>query len=102
MSEHSSSIAVLLKRLEAATTRLEDIAFRTKKPAPPIPSEANIASPSSAPAPVERSAPSASAVVPPSVTAYDNIINGSFKEFLSLSQSIDPTLLSQVSLNTPS
>lgn len=88
------SLSTLIKRLEAATSRLEDIAL-TQTPAP----RAGAAVASSAPAPVAVAAPAPDVVVVrPSVGAFQDVIDGALANYLKLSEGLGGLVAEQVRL----
>jgi len=110
--EFAPTLTTLLLRLEAATSRIEDIAssINTLETAPttngaPIPS-ASAHSTSAAAAAVTPPNPSTSSVnvapaalpeeIPTPVEAYDKLIDGELADFVKLSSDLDPLLAQQV------
>lgn len=88
------SLSTLIKRLEAATSRLEDIAL-TQTPAPRA--GAAVASSTSVPAVVSAPAPDV-VVVSPSVGAFQDVIDGALANYLKLSEGVGGLVAEQVSL----
>ena len=94
-----NSLTTLVHRLEAATSRLEDIASATVEP-----SNQNGQAPSSTPAaPPPPPLPTVTAPakpkaepLPESVEDFDTIINGSVKNFISISKEIGDPVAKQV------
>ena len=93
-----SSLTTAIRRLEAATSRLEDIAsssaggFETAS-STPAPSTA----PSQAPASSsQRTTPNPSEALPPSVQDYDAILDGALKTWLELSAKLGSSIAEQV------
>ncbi|KAF2010406.1 hypothetical protein BU24DRAFT_427532 [Aaosphaeria arxii CBS 175.79] len=87
-----NNLTTLIKRLEAATSRLEDIAstsvgFDVTAPAPATAQAPGVtpAGPSSAVAP---SAPKAAESLPASIQAFDNLLNNELKTWLDLSSKL--------------
>ena len=96
----SDTLTTLVHRLEAATSRLEDIASATIEPPKP-----NGTTPPSAPAatPLPRSIPAVAEPVKPkaeplpeSVEDFDSFINGPVKKFITLSDDLGGALAQQV------
>jgi len=96
----SDMLTALVHRLEAATSRLEDIASATIEPP-----KSNGASPSSAPvaAPLPPTVPATSEPVKPkaeplpeSVEEFDSFISGPVKKFVTLSEELGGPLAQQV------
>lgn len=94
-----SQLTVIIDRLEAATSRLEDIASATVEPP-----KANGAAPTPAPtgalppvpvatAPVKVLAP----LLPQSVEEFDLFITGTLKKFVNLSDEVGGPVAEQVS-----
>lgn len=88
------SLSTLLKRLEAATSRLEDIALAQQPPSTTAPHHHAAHSTTAA------SAPSAPAVlevaVPPSVKAFEELIDGALAKYLALSKELRGLVAAQV------
>lgn len=82
-----------IRRLEAATSRLEDMASSTVPP-PAV----NGAAPPSSPAPPAIVAPPKAAPepVPESVEDFDAFVNGSVKKYISLSDALGGPIAAQV------
>ncbi|KAI4525200.1 hypothetical protein K525DRAFT_290851 [Schizophyllum commune Loenen D] len=105
MSGGLNSLATIIKRLEAATSRLEDIAAAQGAPVAPL-SAADLdgsAPPTAGPTPTAAkgiAAPAAPAEDPKSVTAYDELIlQGKIKPFVELSKSFAaPAVVEAVTL----
>lgn len=100
-----SSLIVLVSRLEAATSRLEDIASSATgfEQQPQV-----NGSPAPAPAPISHSTPQGptqspspkpAVTLPPSVEVFDRLIEDEVKPWVELSDKLDPVLAKQV--NTP-
>jgi len=96
----SDTLTTLVHRLEAATSRLEDIASATIEP--PKPNGASPHSPLAA-APLPPPIPSVAEPVKPkadplpeSVEDFDSFINGTVKKFLTLSDELGGPLAQQV------
>ncbi|KAI7159023.1 adenylate cyclase-associated protein [Hortaea werneckii] len=108
-----NNLTTLIKRLEAATSRLEDIAASSQTPdaqstsSHPAPSpNAAVATSSSAPdltsagskdAPAPAPAASKAASTPPTVAAYDESIEPEVEKFLEASKGIDNLVEEQAS-----
>ncbi|KAI0668519.1 adenylate cyclase associated N terminal-domain-containing protein [Trametes maxima] len=107
------SLATIIKRLEATTSRLEDLASLATSYLPPAAQVAANASPNSSansePTPVPPPPPPPPAAIPPpvvseeipaSVTAFDErIIEGKLKPFVELTKSFaSPSVIEQVGL----
>ncbi|KAK7014992.1 C-CAP/cofactor C-like domain-containing protein [Favolaschia claudopus] len=90
MSGGLHSLATIIKRLEAATSRIEDFALAQSQNAPSPPKDASqyaAAPPPPPPPPPPPAAPTAQEV-PPSVVAFDElVIDGKLKPFLQLTRS---------------
>lgn len=98
----SDTLTTLVYRLEAATSRLEDIASATIEPpksngASPSASAAPAAAPLPPPIPAmaEPVKPKAEPL-PESVEDFDSFINGSVKKFVTLSDELGGSLAQQV------
>ncbi|KAI9293458.1 hypothetical protein K502DRAFT_306314 [Neoconidiobolus thromboides FSU 785] len=89
MSEHSSTLAVLLKRLEQATSRLESLSISKSKKEDSKPSEKSI---------VSTATLSSSSELPESIKKYDEKLLSAIQEYKSLSSSLDPLISSQSDL----
>lgn len=109
----------LLRRLEAATSRLEDIAssaqsFEKLDAAPPgtVPASSSAPElssliksvPPQSPAPVVASAPSAPPAsaapsLPPTIQDMDDLMGTSLKKFVDSAQGLDKTIADQVHMN---
>ena len=102
-----SELTAFLHRLEAATSRLEDIAAATVEPSkangpvpappptgplPPIPAAAA----SQTPEPVKAPAP----LLPQSVEEFDLFITGALKKFVDLSDEVGGPVAEQVGANS--
>jgi Adenylate cyclase associated (CAP) N terminal len=88
-SQDPNSLALLIERLELATTQLEEIARKS------IPGAAAILNPS--PRPSASSMPAGSAEkFAEAITAYDSLLNGSLKTFLAKSKDLDLLISEQV------
>jgi adenylyl cyclase-associated protein len=108
-----SSLTDLFHRLEAATSRLEDIATsvatfdQTGSPAsgsglaiaspPPAPTPASQALTAAAPA-TPSPPPKAQPELPVEVEGFDKLVNGELATFIKLSDALDPLLGQQASL----
>lgn len=101
------NLTTLIKRLEAATSRLEDIASSTfEKPAGLDAAPAAQSAPAAQavaraapPAPAAPGAPAAPAKadVPPMLAAFDALLDNELKEFLDLSKDIGGSIAEQAS-----
>jgi adenylyl cyclase-associated protein len=89
------NLTTLIKRLEAATSRLEDIATSTELPkdVPPLsqtitspPETSAVPTPPSAPRP--QAAPAASEPLPESIEEFDAFLNSSVDKYVKLSQQL--------------
>ena len=88
-------------RLEAATSRLEDIASSTldasstskSTDVPQMPRSSSAIASSGPPPPQSQPTPPS---LPPSVEAFDNLINSEVKKFATLSQQLDDLVKEQV------
>ncbi|EPQ58427.1 cyclase-associated protein [Gloeophyllum trabeum ATCC 11539] len=109
MSGGLNSLATIIKRLEAATSRLEDLAAAQGVPGsrqddirdePGPYSRSSTPAPSNVPVPTPPPHSSAMAEEPQSITAYDQvIINGKLKAFLELTRSFaGESVVEQVAL----
>ncbi|CAG8436795.1 22196_t:CDS:2 [Rhizophagus irregularis] len=89
MSEHQQSLTTLIKRLEAATSRLEDLASSSASSAA-VSNNLSRNSVGGQPAAVSSQNNDAivSGEVPPALAAYDELIEGPLKNFLELSKAV--------------
>ncbi|PYH98544.1 adenylyl cyclase-associated protein [Aspergillus ellipticus CBS 707.79] len=91
MGSHMHNLTTLIKRLEAATSRLEDMAMSLDDPNSPPQTGGPIAAPESAipepPKPAPPAAPAA-APVPPQIQDFDTLIKGDVRSFVELGQKI--------------
>lgn len=91
MSEFHS-LATLIKRLEVATTRLEDLALSGM-------SASTIAATNAPPAPsTTASAPSEPTQVPRAVEEFSNAVDAPLKQYAELSQQLGGPVAEQVSI----
>ncbi|KAK3944800.1 adenylyl cyclase-associated protein [Diplogelasinospora grovesii] len=89
-----NNLTTLIKRLEAATSRLEDIASSTiELPRDSLASPNSAASPPSAPTPTPP--PRAPEPVPETVEEFDNFINTSVQKFVTLSNGLGDDLVKE-------
>ncbi|KAH8833527.1 adenylate cyclase associated N terminal-domain-containing protein [Flagelloscypha sp. PMI_526] len=97
MSGGLHSLATIIKRLEAATSRIEDIAAAKGLPSAEF-NEASTGSAPSAPrAPPQPSVASRPTEVPRSVTAYDeNVIEGKLKPFIALTAELGSATTTEI------
>ncbi|KAG0144922.1 hypothetical protein CROQUDRAFT_659362 [Cronartium quercuum f. sp. fusiforme G11] len=85
------SLFTLIKRLEAATSRLEDIAIaQTSAGTPGLMTEgaSGRVSPASVPAAASGSATAGGKETPPSIKAFEELVSGSLSRYLSLSKDV--------------
>jgi adenylyl cyclase-associated protein len=98
MSEHQS-LTTLIKRLEAATSRLEDLASSSASSAAV---SNNLSRNSVGGQPTVVSSQNNDAIVggevPPALAAYDELIEGPLKNFLEISKAIGGLVEDQVKL----
>lgn len=102
-----SALTTLIHRLEAATSRLEDIASTTfdgPKSNGPVGSVAALApppppasAPAAAQAPPKPAAPKAEPL-PESIEEFDTFLNGAVKKFVGLSDGLGGAIAKQVSV----
>jgi hypothetical protein len=97
MSEHQQSLTTLIKRLEAATSRLEDLASSSASSAA-VSNNLSRNSVGGQPAAVSSQNNDAivSGEVPPALAAYDELIEGPLKNFLELSKAVGGLVEDQV------
>jgi adenylyl cyclase-associated protein len=91
-------LTTMLRRLEAATSRLEDIASSSIVYDSPVPNGgAAVASGSVAGSSVSQtSAPKAPEALPPSIQDFDGLVDGELKEWLQLSSKLGAVIDGQV------
>ncbi|EZF31710.1 hypothetical protein H101_04687, partial [Trichophyton interdigitale H6] len=93
-NNHMNNLTTLIKRLEAATSRLEDMAASLDSPGPSPAAGASIlssnVSPGAAP-PLPAAEP-----LPKCIEAFDAIISNEVKAFLDISQQIGDLVAPQV------
>ena len=96
---HSPLLMHITIRLEAATSRLEDMAMTLDDPSSP-----KYVSPSAAPTPVAPeppqpapiAAPPAAAPVPPQIEDFDELIKGDVRKFVELAEKVGGLVEEQV------
>ncbi|KAF4151110.1 hypothetical protein CNMCM6936_004752 [Aspergillus lentulus] len=91
-SNHMHNLTTLIKRLEAATSRLEDMAMSLDDPHSPKHVGSSAATPEpAAPVPVNTvapPAPPAAPSLPPQIEDFDALINGDVRSFVDLGEKI--------------
>ncbi|KMU74978.1 adenylyl cyclase-associated protein 2 [Coccidioides immitis RMSCC 3703] len=94
---HMHNFTTLIKRLEAATSRLEDMASSVEGPSStthPIP-EAIQTAPSQQPLQKAPPLPPSAEVLPRSIEAFDELINKEVKSFVDIAQKIGDAVAEQ-------
>jgi adenylyl cyclase-associated protein len=97
------SLTTLIKRLEAATSRLEDLADATADPEATQSGlgAGNKAGSASAPPPKPGNSsppPTIAEPLPPAITGYDTFLNGDVKTFVAISQNLGGLVAEQVTI----
>ncbi|KAF9883720.1 hypothetical protein FE257_003012 [Aspergillus nanangensis] len=85
---HMHNLTTLIKRLEAATSRLEDMALSLDDPNSPKTTSSAAAPEIAAPEPPKLASPAAPAAPPPQIQDFDTLINQDVKNFVELGQKI--------------
>jgi len=109
-AKHGQRLSTLIRRLEAATSRLEDIATSVDSTHPETvaaisTAQATIAENAAAAAAAAMSTPAAAAPsepLPRSIEDFDKLINDDVKSFVTASEGIGGLVEQQVSRNTQS
>ncbi|WEW55896.1 suppressor of rasval19 [Emydomyces testavorans] len=97
-NNHMHNFTTLIKRLEAATSRLEDMASSIEGPSPSspaIPEAVQITPPHSVPQQIALPPPPSVETLPRSIEAFDELINNEVKPFVELAQKIGEPVAEQ-------
>jgi adenylyl cyclase-associated protein len=102
-----AELTSIIYRLEAATSRLEDIASatveapKTNGQAPtPAPTDPLPPAPSETPVPAPEPARALAPLLPQSVEEFDSFITGTLKKFVNLSDEVGGPVAAQVCYNS--
>ncbi|KAF2763697.1 hypothetical protein EJ03DRAFT_58441 [Teratosphaeria nubilosa] len=91
-------LTVLLRRLEAATSRLEDVADSAEGRSQATPLARQTPNGAASAAPFLAPPPPPPAELPPSVKDFDALIDNELAEYVQLSKSIDPVVAEQAAV----